>query len=87
MAARDMDKLQEIDKFYSSLGTVPALIGELAMSVAAAQARLDRNYVDSFTRFVEVVAGPGKAERRRVPGPLECINWPTLFAQQRLDLL
>jgi len=55
MALRDMNKLQEIDKFYSSLGTVPALIGELAMSVAAAQARLDRNYVDSFTRFVEVV--------------------------------
>ena len=55
MALRDMDKLQEIDKFYASLGTVPALLGELAMSVAAAQARLDRNYVDSFTRFVEVV--------------------------------
>lgn len=55
MAGRDMEKLKEIDKFYSSLGTVPGLIGELAMSIAAAQARLDRNYVDSFTRFVEVV--------------------------------
>ena len=55
MALRDMDKLQEIHKFYSSLGTVPGLNGELAKSVAAAQARLDRNYVDSFTRFVEVL--------------------------------
>jgi hypothetical protein len=53
--ARNLEKLQEIDKFYAALGTVPGLIGELAMSVAAAQARLDRNYVDSFTKFVEVV--------------------------------
>jgi hypothetical protein len=45
-----------IDTFYSELQTLPKLIGDLALSVAEAQRRLDQDYLESLTAFAKVVS-------------------------------
>src|SRR5262245_49877248 len=51
----------DLTKFYDSLETLPKLIGDLALSVAEAQRRLDQNYIESLTAiagvFSQIVKG------------------------------
>jgi hypothetical protein len=48
--------LQDLDKFYSSLQTLPRLISDLALSVAQAQERLDLNYARRLVDIVKLIA-------------------------------
>jgi len=48
-------KRKELDKLYSGLQTLPGLIGDLALSVATAQQRLDQSYIESLTDFTRMV--------------------------------
>jgi len=50
-----MAKLEELDKFYTSLQTLPRLISDLALSVAQAQERLDINYAKRLTEILELI--------------------------------
>lgn len=45
----------DIDKFYSSLQTLPRLISDIAMSIAQAQTRLDQNYIAELVAFTNMV--------------------------------
>lgn len=48
-------KRKELDQLYSGLQTLPGLIGDLALSVATAQQRLDQSYIESLTDFTRMV--------------------------------
>ncbi len=65
---------KDIDKFYDSLQTLPGLISELALSIADAQTRLDRNYIDSLAAFSRIVARTVKASKK-----LKVADYKTLF--------
>ena len=64
---------EQIDQFYGSLQTLPGLISELALSIADAQTRLDRNYIDSLAAFSRIVAKTVKASKLKVD------DYKTLF--------
>lgn len=53
MADRPTDQLKE---FYDGLLTLPKLLGDLGLSVAEAQRRLDQYYVESLTEVMKVAA-------------------------------
>ena len=59
------EKRDQLDKFYDRLQTLPALVGNLGLSIAEAQRRLDQNYIESLTAFTKIVsrviAGPSPA--------------------------
>ena len=59
------EKRDQLDKFYDRLQTLPALVGNLGLSIAEAQRRLDQNYIESLTAFTKIVsrviAGPSGA--------------------------
>ena len=65
---------EQIDQFYGSLQTLPGLISELALSIADAQTRLDRNYIDSLAAFSRIVAKTVKASKK-----LKVDDYKTLF--------
>ena len=65
---------EQIDQFYGSLQTLPRLISELALSIADAQTRLDRNYIDSLAAFSRIVAKTVKASKK-----LKVDDYKTLF--------
>ncbi|HYO64337.1 MAG TPA: hypothetical protein VER08_11950 [Pyrinomonadaceae bacterium] len=47
---------QNLDKLFGGLQTLPGLIGDLALSIAEAQTRLDENYMKSLAEFMKTVA-------------------------------
>lgn len=49
------ESTDKVDKFYSQFQTLPGLIGDLALNIAAAQRRLDQNYLESLAEFAKVV--------------------------------
>lgn len=58
----------EIDKFYSSLQTLPRLISDLALSIAEAQRRLDQTYMEDLAAFADMILpllqdGTGRADQ------------------------
>ena len=58
----------QIDKFYSSLQTLPRLISDLALSIAEAQRRMDQNYMEDLAAFAHIILpllqdGTGKADQ------------------------
>ena len=65
---------EQIDQFYGSLQTLPGLISELALSIADAQTRLDRNYIDSLAAFSRIVTKTVKASKK-----LKVDDYKTLF--------
>jgi hypothetical protein len=50
------EKRDQLDKFYDRLQTLPALVGNLGLSIAEAQRRLDQNYIESLTAFTKIVS-------------------------------
>jgi hypothetical protein len=68
-------KRKELDKLYSGLQTLPGLIGDLALSVATAQQRLDQSYIESladFTRMVkEITTAKGKDNNTTTTTPAD----------------
>jgi hypothetical protein len=56
MATENRDQL---DRFYDRLQTLPGLIGNLGLSIAEAQRRLDQNYIESLTAFTKMISTLG----------------------------
>ena len=56
-----MAEINSLNDFYESLDTLPRLIGDLALSVAEAQRRVDESYVASLKDLSAVVAANGAA--------------------------
>src|SRR5690349_3288340 len=50
------EKRDQLDKFYDRLQTLPALVGNLGISVAEAQRLLDQTYIESLTAFTKIVS-------------------------------
>lgn len=57
---------KEMAAFYDSLETLPKLIGDLALSVAEAQRRLDQNYIESLTALAGVFSQICKDDKATV---------------------
>lgn len=53
----------QLDKFYDRLQTLPGLIGNLGLSVAEAQRRLDQDYIENLAAFTKVISNlPANSE-------------------------
>lgn len=53
----------QLDQFYDRLQTLPGLIGNLGLSVAEAQRRLDQDYIENLAAFTKIIANlPGAPE-------------------------
>lgn len=46
----------QMDQFYGTLETLPKMIGDLALSVADGQRRLDQDYIDALTAFAQIAS-------------------------------
>jgi len=53
------DNRDQLDKFYDRLQTLPALLGNLGLSIAEAQRRLDQNYIESLIAFTKMISSIG----------------------------
>lgn len=51
-----MSSIQEMEKFYESFETLPKLISDLALSVAAAQSRMDVTYIHDMKALLQIIA-------------------------------
>ncbi|MCS7024369.1 MAG: hypothetical protein NZV14_06175 [Bryobacteraceae bacterium] len=49
--------MTKLEAFFQSFQTLPQLLSELALAIAAAQARLDEDYVQNLREFLAMVAG------------------------------
>jgi hypothetical protein len=45
-----------MDQFYGTLESMPKLIGDLALSVAEGQRRLDQDYIEALTAFAQIAS-------------------------------
>ena len=58
----------DITQFYDSLQTLPKLVGDLAISLAEGQRRLDQDYLENLAAFCKIVGDlqnqePGEADK------------------------
>lgn len=80
-------KRKELDALYGGLQTLPGLIGDLALSVATAQQRLDQSYIESltdFTRMVkELITAKGKDDKTAATPAADYLNLFRAIAPSR----
>jgi hypothetical protein len=57
---------KQMSEFYDSLETLPKLISDIALSVAAAQRRLDQDYVESLTAMAGIFSDLMKTDASKV---------------------
>lgn len=69
-AIANADAKDSIDKFYSTLSTLPKLIGDLGIDIAEAQRRMDQQYLEDLAAFNKIA---------REFGPITVDQYITLF--------
>ena len=61
-----MASRKKVQEFYDTLQTLPKLIGDLALSIAEAQRRMDQNYIESLAAFSKIILESLNSEDQKV---------------------